>query len=520
LHLVLENKSSAGFYRHALFFDGEISIVLAAMDDRRYVPLSVRILAVAALNAVVLGAGFVIFLRAQLKPEFESFLLAGARGRIASVTTAITLDLVNARASQWDDVLQRYSNKYGVQFLLFRNTGEQLAGPPTRLPAEADARLPRRGPPPLAPAHAPFPPPVLSRDALPHLGAPPGPVGPPFLVLTRSKPKYWIGVRMPLIEGPGSEPLRSVLFLATPSFFTNPFFFEVKPWLGIAATAAAICALCWLPLVRGLTTSIGEMVQVTERIAEGHFDAIAGAAPRRDELGRLGVSINRMAARLKTLTDGRKRFLADVAHELRSPLARMQLAAELLERKVNADARPRIQDLKEDILLLSQLTDELLQFTRADMGAESLQLVDVNVAEAVGIAVRREFVDGVDIRVEADPALRVSAHPEFLIRSLCNVLRNAVRYAGTCGPIHVSGSRSGDQIHICVADSGPGVPEDSLDKIFTPFYRVDDARDRRTGGAGLGLAIVRTCIEACGGAVDCRNRKPSGFEVLIRMRAA
>jgi len=328
--------------------------------------------------------------------------------------------------------------------------------------------------------------------------------------------KYWVGVRMPLIAVPEDEPLRSVLMLVSPAFFTNPFFFEINRWLAMAAAAVLISALCWLPLVRGFTRSIADMMHATGLISEGRFD-VALRTARRDELGRLAVSINRMAGRLKTLTEGRKRFLGDVAHELRSPIARMRLAVEILERKVRPDTQVHIDDLKDDISLMSQLTDELLQFARAETTHESVTLVRTNVAEAVQKAIQRESAESDTIRVTVDPSIYVQANMEFLIRSLANVIRNAVRYAGHRGPIRVSANRRNDHVLIRVTDCGPGVPEDSLDRIFAPFYRIDDARDRQTGGTGLGLAIVRTYIEACGGTVECRNRRPSGLEVLIQL---
>ena len=169
---------------------------------------------------------------------------------------------------------------------------------------------------------------------------------------------------------------------------------------------------------------------------------------------------------------------------------------------------------------MSQLTDELLQFARAETIHEPVTLIRTNVADAVQIAIQRELTEGADISVAVDPSLYVQANTEFLIRSLANVLRNAVRYAAYRGPIRVSANRRDDRVVIRVTDCGPGVPEDSLDKIFAPFYRTDNARDRQTGGAGLGLAIVRTYIESCGGTVECRNRRPSGLEVLIQLRAS
>jgi len=114
----------------------------------------------------------------------------------------------------------------------------------------------------------------------------------------------------------------------------------------------------------------------------------------------------------------------------------------------------------------------------------------------------------------------VLAHPQYLYRSLANVVRNAIRYAGECGAIVISAQEKEGKISISIADQGPGLPEAELEAVFKPFYRPEDARQRETGGVGLGLAIVRTCIEACGGTVQCRNRLPKGLVVEIKLPIA
>jgi two-component system sensor histidine kinase CpxA len=312
--------------------------------------------------------------------------------------------------------------------------------------------------------------------------------------------------------------MRSVLMFTSQSFFTNPFFFDMRPWLAIAAAVFGISALCWFPLLRGLTHSISDMTRATAQIAEGRFD-VRLDVKRRDELGRLAASIWQMAKRLETFTEGRKRFLAAVAHELRSPIGRMQVATGILERNTEPEVRKYVSDLEEDILVMSELTAELLELTRAENSQEPLNLVPIRVINSVEVAVRRECSGRTDIIVDVDPSLQVRANPAYLVRAFANILRNAVRYAGDKGPIRISAQREGDQVQICIADSGPGVPEDALEKIFTPFYRLEDARDRQSGGSGLGLAIVRSCIQTCGGSVHARNRPQSGMEVVIELRA-
>jgi two-component system sensor histidine kinase CpxA len=129
--------------------------------------------------------------------------------------------------------------------------------------------------------------------------------------------------------------------------------------------------------------------------------------------------------------------------------------------------------------------------------------------------VHRESIPATEIITKIDPNIRVVADPELLARALANIIRNAVKYAGDAGPIHVSAKRKGNKIKIQVKDSGPGVPDDLVEQLFEPFFRPQPSRDRCSGGVGLGLAIVKTCIETCKGTVSARNLKPKGFAVTI-----
>lgn len=238
---------------------------------------------------------------------------------------------------------------------------------------------------------------------------------------------------------------------------------------------------------------------------------------RSDEIGRLSGSIERMAGRLGTLVSGQKRFLGDTAHELRSPLGRMQLALEILDTRVQEPERAYVRDLKDDVEALSRLTDDLLQYARAELAERSAELAPVNVAEAVARVVSREGHAGVQFDIRVPTEVLVRADPGLLDRALANVVRNAIAYAGTAGPIAIAAEAGADRVVITVADVGAGVAPESIERVFDPFYREDEARNRKTGGVGLGLAIVRSAVEACGGTVSCRNRQPHGLEVRLTL---
>jgi two-component system sensor histidine kinase CpxA len=338
----------------------------------------------------------------------------------------------------------------------------------------------------------------------------------PFFVRTDSPTHYWAGVRMlvPMSETVPAGPM--TLMAVSDSLRGGGLFLNYVPWLVVVAVVLLLSALIWLPLVRGITKSISQMTRTTAQIAEGRFDARV-KSNRADELGRLSESINQMAARLSELVNGQRRFLGDIAHELCSPLARIQLSLGVLEQRMQAGSTDLLKDLRDEAEEMSGLVNELLSFSRASLGAAAAKLQPIKVLDVVQKAVQREVAPGGQAAVAVPADLCVLADPDLLTRALANLLRNAVRYAGAAGPLTVQAETTGEQVLIRVTDSGPGVPEIELKQIFEPFYRPDAARARETGGTGLGLAIVKTCVEACQGTVTARNRQPAGFEVEIRL---
>jgi two-component system sensor histidine kinase CpxA len=227
-----------------------------------------------------------------------------------------------------------------------------------------------------------------------------------------------------------------------------------------------------------------------------------------------------MAERLSGFVHGQRRFLSDVAHELCSPLARIQVSLGILDQRAQENQKEYVKGVQEEVEHMSGLVNELLLFSRAQIGAPPIALAKVSVAETVGRVLERESREKASIQTHIDRRIEVLAQPDYLFRSLANVVRNAIRYAGDCGPIEIGAEEKSGVVSITVADNGPGIPEPELEEVFKPFYRPELARQRETGGTGLGLAIVRTSIEACGGTVKCRNRSPKGLEVEIRLPAA
>jgi two-component system sensor histidine kinase CpxA len=337
---------------------------------------------------------------------------------------------------------------------------------------------------------------------------------------TSDPSSYWAAVRVmiattPGPPKPGQRPLDARVVWRFESLWTSLFFFDYRPWLFIIFLVIVVSVACWLPLIRSITKTISDVTAATGQIAEGHFE-VKLAVKRRDELGRLSESINQMAQRLSGYVNGQRRFLGDIAHELCSPVARMQMSLGILEQRASEADRRYVETIDEEVQHMSSLVNELLSFSKASMGAMAA-MQNVNISESVQRAVEREKTDAVTIKVDVPDSLEATAQPDYVFRSVSNVLRNAVRYAGSDGPIQISARQTDGFAVISVADQGPGVAENELDEILKPFYRPETARQRETGGVGLGLAIVRTCMEACGGSVTCRNLTPRGFQVDLRL---
>ncbi len=385
--------------------------------------------------------------------------------------------------------------------------------------APDDDRPPRNPRPPLGEGRPPY----AEQPPRENLPAPPpgsGPNGfPKFIVRAGEPPQYWIGVRTPLPNDNGRPGVPSSLLIVVPSLASGGLLLDVTPWLWGGAALLACSVLLWLPLVRGITRSVRQMTGAAGQMAQGQFGTRVDT-DRRDELGRLGESLNHMAGRLGEYVTGQKRFLGDIAHELCSPLARMEMALGVLEQQASEKQQGYVTDVREEVRHMSSLVNELLSFSKAGLRAKDLELRAVPLAELCAGVITREALGKSDISVNVDAALSVLADPDLLARAIGNVLRNAIRYAGESGPIALGSTTRGAHVFLAITDSGPGVAPETLHRLFDPFYRPETARTREGGGAGLGLAIVKSCVEACGGSVTVKNAQPSGLEVTMTLRRA
>jgi two-component system sensor histidine kinase CpxA len=238
-------------------------------------------------------------------------------------------------------------------------------------------------------------------------------------------------------------------------------------------------------------------------------------------MGRLARSFNAMAKRIQTLVVAERRLLQDVSHELRSPLARLAFAVELARNA--ADREAAIDRLKREVDCLSGLVGSLVEITRAegDPLAHKFEPIRVDhlLHDVVDSCALEADVSGCRIVVSGTTTVEIRGVRELLRRALDNVLRNAVRYSQPGGTIEVSLNDLAGGVIVDVRDYGVGVPEHLLDRIFEPFFRVDEARLASTGGVGLGLSIVRRVVELHQGSATAQNAHP-GLRVTIVLPAA
>jgi two-component system, OmpR family, sensor histidine kinase CpxA len=500
------------------------------------IPLYGRILGWFLLNLALLATLGAAFWWFQAPWALDAIWNSAASGRMEFLASAVGGELALQPREDWTATLQRFSDAYGTHLSLFSPDGEWIAGDKMNLPTEVRARLHfprnRRGPELPEPDAPPpgmepsFPPPDMEARPPRGDGPPPRGEGPPrrpaggrpprakFVLHAGQPPAYWAGARLHELARKRLRGGAPVLLLMADSLWGGPLL-DWEPWLMAAAAAVLLSGLIWAPFARGITASIGAMARATERMANGDFSASANVR-RGDELGRLADSINRLSGRLEHYVNGQRRFLGDVAHELCSPLARLELSLEIAGRAATDAQRLSLEDAREELRLMAALVEELLAFSKAGLRGRDVVLEIVEVSPLLADVVNRESPENSLIRIEAPKGLAVRANPELLRRAVGNLVRNALRH-GDGSPVAVSAGIENGSVVVRVADEGPGVPEDALKRLGEPFYRPDDARTRESGGVGLGLAIVKACAEACGGAVRFSNRTPHGFEAELRL---
>jgi len=296
------------------------------------------------------------------------------------------------------------------------------------------------------------------------------------------------------------------------------------PWAGLSirlVIAIFISGLICYLLSIYLTQPLRSLRLAARSIATGKFNTRVGRfmGHKKDEIAELSDEFDSMAEQLETLINSKERLLQDISHELRSPLARLQMAIELGRKKTNNHAEQEFNRMEVECLRLNTLIGEILEFARLDKCTSTLSKTNVDLPDLLALIINDanyEF-SGAIPRVYAKEmdACHLLLDERLVHRAIENILRNALRYSPSDQSVFVSLNPQPDAVFIDIEDNGPGVPEEQLITIFNPFYRVDTSREKKTGGYGLGLAIARQAIKLHHGEIVAINREGGGLLVRI-----
>ncbi len=301
-----------------------------------------------------------------------------------------------------------------------------------------------------------------------------------------------------------------------------PFFGESPlRYLRYAALLLTALLLCWA-LARYLSSPIGKLRRAAQRLADGKLSVRVGGevGNRRDEISALAQDFDIMAERIESLIMSQKRLSRDVSHELRSPLARMNVALEIAKNKANPETAPILQRIEGESQRLNEMISRLLTLSRLETGEKDFDQRELNLTSLVRhVAADADFEAGAknrSVKISRSDECRVVGSEELIQSAVENVLRNAVRYTREGTTVDVSlTSQNGDAV-VSIKDHGGGVPSEELANLFRPFYRVGEARDRGSGGTGLGLAIAEQAIKAHNGSITAHN-DADGLVVDIKL---
>jgi len=289
-------------------------------------------------------------------------------------------------------------------------------------------------------------------------------------------------------------------------------------WI-IAAVAVLLAAVVAIVLARALLAPIKRLAGATHRLARGDY-ATRVASTTRDEIGQLVADFNHLAVTLEKNESLRRQFMAEISHELRTPLAILAGEIEALEDGIRQPTTASLKSLRAEVATLTKLIDDLYDLSLADVGALTYRLAKVDVVDLLDDAVQafRERYAARNIGLDFErpsEALSIDGDVTRLMQLFNNLLENSLRYTDSGGRLHVAVARADTKVNIDFQDSAPGVPEDLLPRLFERLFRVESSRSRDRGGAGLGLALCRTIVEAHAGTITAKASPLGGLWIAI-----
>ena len=280
--------------------------------------------------------------------------------------------------------------------------------------------------------------------------------------------------------------------------------------------------MAWVLTTR-IVGPLNQLNSAVARIGDGEFSERLPAT-RRDELGDLSRQVNRLAGALESNLHARQRWLAEISHELRTPVAVLQAELEAMQDGVINLDDAALTSLHSEATRLSRLIDDLRDLTLADAGALDYQFKRLDfaslVADLLEHAHNRLMSAKLTLKIGSSGPLWIDADEQRINQLINNLLQNSLRYTDAGGTLEITINHCGDDMQMLWADSAPGVPEADLAQLFDPLYRADASRHRDSGGSGLGLAIVEKIAEAHGGKVHARPSVLGGLAIELRLPLA
>src|SRR3990167_1467306 len=285
-----------------------------------------------------------------------------------------------------------------------------------------------------------------------------------------------------------------------------------------------ICYLLSIYLTKPLST----LSHAANSIATGQLSTRVGKfkGHYRDEIAELSNNFDHMADKVEKIVKLKERLLQDISHELRSPLARLQIAIELGRKKSGNVAKSEFSRMEEECIYLNSLISEILEYARLDKSVYQLQRANTNITALLQRIIKDANFEFANNRRRATlstvPDCKLYVDERLLHRAIENILRNALRYSPAQELVSVAANldKTKGNLVIEIEDHGPGIPGDRLKNIFNPFYRVDKSREKKTGGYGLGLAIAKQAIHLHNGEIEVVNQKTGGLKVRITIPLA
>ncbi len=284
--------------------------------------------------------------------------------------------------------------------------------------------------------------------------------------------------------------------------------------------ALVLAAILGFVLARHLSRPVKDLANVVDALTRGEY-AERATIRTGDEIGSLGKGVNRLAETLEKSRSARRRWMADIAHELRTPLAILKGEIEAMEDGIRPVNEQTTASLREETEQLVRLVDDLQALALSDAGALNLQTEAVNFSELVqqtGEAFRRRLAArDIELGLHVGDGIILNADPQRLRQLLHNLMENSCRYVDRGGRVRLVLSASAQRADLSLDDSGPGLQTEQLERLFERFYRAEGSRSRSTGGSGLGLAICRNIVEAHQGTIRAQHSSLGGLGIHVEL---